>query len=270
MSHLKPRYSDFIQLKIKQRKLITPIFAKYISQDPQFHRNCFNFDKTAFSVLQKTFSSKLSQAHRAVMLEKPSTWEGLHLQPSATPPTVDTSVCWEHCNFILKLPACPWQTAIVSASIQLLSDNPNPTWLFPEEKHASLLSSHFLRKIPYSLIQESNTHLSMELFQINNSAWSSYSMLLQNKGFFVCWTRSHSLRLLLILQASVPHDRLFLPSYSHLGLSEDQALGPNTDTPLSSVMLWLARPTTISHGTLPPAASGRWSRARPSKRKPEG
>lgn len=76
-------------------------------QDPKFHRKCFNFGKNAFSLLQKTFSSKLSQAHWAVMLEKPSTWERLHQWPSAMPPpTADTSVCWEHCNFVLKLSVC--------------------------------------------------------------------------------------------------------------------------------------------------------------------
>lgn len=59
-------------------------------------------------------------------------------------------------------------------------------------------------------------------------------------------------------------------SYSRLGLSEQEALGPNSDIALPSVMLWLRRPASISHGTLPPVASGRWSRARPSKRKSEG
>jgi len=183
------------------------------------------------------------------------------------PPTADTSVCWEHYDFILKLSACSWQTAIVSASIQLLSDNLNPTLLFPKEKPASLLSSHFLKN-PCSLIQESDTHLSMELFQINYSAWRLYSTLLQNKGFFRVLDKI-SFPKATAHPASLPLHSSSL-SCSQLGLSEERVLGPDSDIPLSSVTRWLVRPATTSRGTLPPVASGRWSRAHPAKRKPEG
>lgn len=179
------------------------------------------------------------------MLEKHSTWEGPHPWPSATLLTVDTSVCGERCNGILKL----------SASIQLLSDNPNPT-LLPKEKSMFpfflLISWREIKKkkskpIPWfknlTLIYPQSCFKLIILLGVHILLYyrirGSFCML--HKIAFAKAT-AHPASLLCHMTGCSSL------SYSQLGLSEEQVLGPNSDIPLWSVMLCLVPPTTITHG----------------------
>lgn len=203
------------------------------------------------------------------MLEKPSTWEGTHPWPSAMPPK------W--------IPVFAGSIAISSLSClhalgrQLLCLHQYSCYLKIQIPHycfqrKSMLPFFLLIswKKPYSHIQESNIHLSTKLFQINYSAWSSYSTVLQ-KNFFFWYVGQDPVPSVSFSSCKppLPHDGLFLPVLLSVRTVWRARVGSQVRY---SPLKYHALAGAANHRQprqLPPVASGRWSHAHPSKRKLE-